>query len=294
MTPLGWLGRKTSTQTNKTNRDAAQFYKGLCDTSIYFTVSNDSVRGQWRPWADCADIHADFGPLVSIYRIYPIRTQQLLTILLLKLEKSLFLYQLMCLKYWWTIGKKCRPWSDAAFCGVWSGSTLFAQACLSKNSVITVCIEGMFSYGGPYIFQWDLLCEKSWVPQTITSMQMAGVLSGNLLSGQIADLIGRKPPLFLAISALVVLNIIAAFSVSWLMFAIIRFFIGFGIGVDITIQYNIQAEFALARWRTWIVLVPSWPIDVALFAMVAWLTMDWQYLHIATACVGAPLLATWW
>ena len=24
-------------------------------------------------------------------------------------------------------GKQCRPWSDAAFCGIWSGSTLFAK-----------------------------------------------------------------------------------------------------------------------------------------------------------------------
>ena len=28
--------------------------------------------------------------------------------------------------------KQCRPWSDAAISGVWSGSTVFAQACLSK------------------------------------------------------------------------------------------------------------------------------------------------------------------
>ena len=28
----------------------------------------------------------------------------------------------------WTYGKQYRPRSDAAFCGVWSGSTLFAYA----------------------------------------------------------------------------------------------------------------------------------------------------------------------
>ena len=27
----------------------------------------------------------------------------------------------------WTIRKQCRPWSDAAFCGVLSGSALFAS-----------------------------------------------------------------------------------------------------------------------------------------------------------------------
>ena len=38
----------------------------------------------------------------------------------------------MCLETAWFTGKKCRPWSDAAERGVWSGSTLFAQACPSK------------------------------------------------------------------------------------------------------------------------------------------------------------------
>ena len=32
-------------------------------------------------------------------------------------------------------GKQCRPWSDAAFCSIWSGSTLFAKACLSQYGI---------------------------------------------------------------------------------------------------------------------------------------------------------------
>ena len=31
-------------------------------------------------------------------------------------------------------GKRCRPWWDAAYCGVSSGTTLSAQACLSEYS----------------------------------------------------------------------------------------------------------------------------------------------------------------
>ena len=46
----------------------------------------------------------------------------------LKIWNSAFYYLLMCLKYYCMYGKQCRPWSDAAFCGIWSGSTLFAKA----------------------------------------------------------------------------------------------------------------------------------------------------------------------
>ena len=30
-------------------------------------------------------------------------------------------------------GKQCRLWSDATLCSIWSGSTLFVQACLSED-----------------------------------------------------------------------------------------------------------------------------------------------------------------
>ena len=41
-----------------------------------------------------------------------------------------YMYILMHLKYCWMSCKQCRPWSDATFWGVSSGSTLFVQACL--------------------------------------------------------------------------------------------------------------------------------------------------------------------
>ena len=38
----------------------------------------------------------------------------------------------MCLKYCYIHGKQCRSRSDAAFCSIWSGSTLFGKAYLSQ------------------------------------------------------------------------------------------------------------------------------------------------------------------
>ena len=39
----------------------AKYHPGLCSPSIHFKVSNDFVRGQWRPWSDCAEAQADLG-----------------------------------------------------------------------------------------------------------------------------------------------------------------------------------------------------------------------------------------
>ena len=49
-----------------------------------------------------------------------------------KIWNNLFYYLSMCLKYCCMYGKQCRPWSYAAFCGIWSGSTVFENACLSQ------------------------------------------------------------------------------------------------------------------------------------------------------------------
>ena len=42
-----------------------------------------------------------------------------------------FYYLLIYIKCWIT-GKQCRPLSDGALCGVWSGSTLFTKVWMSK------------------------------------------------------------------------------------------------------------------------------------------------------------------
>ena len=60
-----------------------------------------------------------------------IGTPYLLTILHLKFESS-FNYLLMYLNYCCMYGKQCRPWSDAPFFSIWSGSTLFAKVDMSQ------------------------------------------------------------------------------------------------------------------------------------------------------------------
>ena len=68
------------------------------------------------------------------YRIYPKYCDTLSTYHTCpKSWNSPFYYLLMCLKYCCMYGKRCRPSSDATFCGIWSGSTLIAKAYLSRK-----------------------------------------------------------------------------------------------------------------------------------------------------------------
>ena len=126
------------------------------------------------------------------------------------------------------------------------------------------------------------------------SVQMAGVFIGNIAGGHIADLIGRKPPFYAAIAVTSVSMIVAIFSASWIMFTVIRFFIGMSIGFHLTVMYSSQSEFVLPQWRTWIVAVPSWQIALIVFVLISWGLGDWKYIHVAGAAVGVVCLLTCW
>lgn len=119
---------------------------------------------------------------------------------------------------------------------------------------------------------------------------MAGLLISSPVAGQMADSLGRKPAFFLSLLVLTVCNLIAAFSVSWEMFAACRFLIGFGCGMYLTTFYSFMQEFVPTRWRSMTAAVPGWAIFAALYGLFSWWLHDWEYLHYATAIVTAPFL----
>jgi len=126
------------------------------------------------------------------------------------------------------------------------------------------------------------------------TIQVSGMLVGNLLSGQMGDLIGRKPPFMVALVLLFASNLAGFFSTSWIMFAVARFFVGVGSSCFMTMKYSLLSEFSLAKWRVWIVGFPSWPIEGCIFSLLAWLVKDWRYLQLMIAIMAVPTLLSWW
>ena len=126
------------------------------------------------------------------------------------------------------------------------------------------------------------------------SVQFAGVFVGNVVGGQVADLIGRRPPFYIAMATASLCMFVAIFSTSWVMFAVFRFFMGVAMGFQITVMYNIQTEFVLPRWRTWVVAMPSWYISSAVFSLVAWGLQDWKHLQAVGVAIGVVSVLTCW
>ena len=104
MTPSGWLGHKTSTQTNNTSLHRAVHYPP------------------------------------SIVLIWLINVERAVKhIIIINLIVLVLKFELVHFTVWYHLSKSCkmsgkqyRPWSNTAWFGVWSGSKLVAHACSSK------------------------------------------------------------------------------------------------------------------------------------------------------------------
>ncbi|KAK3095487.1 hypothetical protein FSP39_015271 [Pinctada imbricata] len=170
------------------------------------------------------------------------------------------------------------------------------KSCEAKiNGSMQTCPNKIFATDmSTVVGEWNLVCDEKWVASTVTSIQMAGLLLSGFLSGQLADVIGRRPTYFFSLIIMSASNIIAGFSTSWVMFAVMRFFIGLGCGMYLTVFYNYQIEFTPIRYRPLQIAIPDWSIWAACFGLVAWLLPNWSHLHIVTGVVTGMFLLSWW
>ena len=103
---------------------------------------------------------------------------------------------------------------------------------------------------------------------------MSGMLVGAFVWGHICDAIGRKYTLFLGLGILSVSNLICIFSVSWEMFAALRFMIGLGVSGFNT--STIIFEFIRNKWRFWMGAIPIYSVIIGLMALFCWKVSDWR------------------
>ncbi|WAR11337.1 ORCT-like protein [Mya arenaria] len=144
------------------------------------------------------------------------------------------------------------------------------------------------------VTEFELVCDRDFIPSTTMSIQIAGTLVGNVIAGQLGEIFGRKRPFFFAVVILIIANVIGFFANSWIVFAVCRFFVGLAAGSFMTMKYALLCEFSLANWRAWIIGFPSWPMQACVLAFLGWLIKDWRYIQIMTAAIGIPCLIGWW
>lgn len=144
------------------------------------------------------------------------------------------------------------------------------------------------------VSQWNLICDRESLAGTITSIQMAGVLCGAVLTGQLADLFGRRNILFIEHAILVTMWFCSAFAGTWMVYAALRFIIGALIGGVLVVNFVLPLEIVTPEWRTFCGCIGLWAVGLMALALWGYFIRDWQYLVIATSTASVFILLAWW
>ncbi|RMX05681.1 MFS transporter [Corticibacter populi] len=121
-----------------------------------------------------------------------------------------------------------------------------------------------------------------------------GMMIGAFVFGRLADRIGRRPVLFMAIVIDAICGVASAFAPDFQWLLLLRFLTGVGVGGTLPVDYTMMAEFLpAARRGRWLVLLESfWAIGTILLAVLALLAVShgdeaWRIIFFAT---GLPAL----
>ncbi len=139
------------------------------------------------------------------------------------------------------------------------------------------------------------------IPQALQTgtMFFTGMLAGAFVFGWLADRIGRRPVLMIAILIDAAFGIASAFSTSFEMLLALRLLTGIGVGGTLPVDYTLMAEFLPSRRRGhWLVMLESfWALGTIVLAILAYVAVSygsaaWQVIFFVTgipAIIGVVL-----
>ncbi|XP_072459792.1 solute carrier family 22 member 23 isoform X2 [Notamacropus eugenii] len=145
------------------------------------------------------------------------------------------------------------------------------------------------------VSKWDLVCDSAWKVHIAKFSLLVGLIFGYLITGCIADLVGRRPVLLFSIIFILVFGLTVALSVNVTMFSTLRFFEGFCLAGIILTLYALRIELCPPGHRFMITMVASFIAMAGQFLMpgLAALCRDWQVLQALIICPFLLMLLYW-
>ncbi|KAK1171250.1 solute carrier family 22 member 7-like [Acipenser oxyrinchus oxyrinchus] len=144
--------------------------------------------------------------------------------------------------------------------------------------------------------EWDMVCNKKGLNQASATFFFIGVMIGAIVFGGLSDKLGRKPMLLASFTVSIVFGLAATFSVSYVMFAIMRSLTGFGLtGISI-ISICLTIEWVDIEHRTFIGVFGSmvWSTGNMMLALIAYLIRDWRWLLLTVTSPLVICCIVWW
>ncbi|KGL72827.1 Solute carrier family 22 member 23, partial [Tinamus guttatus] len=145
------------------------------------------------------------------------------------------------------------------------------------------------------VSKWDLVCDSAWKVHIAKFSLLVGLIFGHLITGCIADWVGRRPILLFSVIFILIFGLTVALSVNVTMFSTLRFFEGFCLAGIVLSLYALRIELCPPGHRFMITMVASFIEMAGQFLMpgLAALCRDWQVLQAVIICPFLLMLLYW-
>ncbi|XP_053196685.1 solute carrier family 22 member 7-like [Scomber japonicus] len=137
--------------------------------------------------------------------------------------------------------------------------------------------------------EWDLVCSRKAMNKATATVFFIGIMLGAPLFGFLSDRYGRRPLLLVSYLSSLLFAVFSAFSSSYAMFTIMRFFTGMTLAGISIISFVLNVEWFSIEHRTFsgIIISLDWTFGNWLLVGFAYWVKDWRMLIVV---VTSPLI----
>ncbi|XP_054635019.1 solute carrier family 22 member 7-like [Dunckerocampus dactyliophorus] len=163
----------------------------------------------------------------------------------------------------------------------------------SKDSLLVQCQNGWVydnsNFKSTLATEWDLVCHRKGMNKATATIFFIGVMFGAPLFGFLSDRFGRRRMLLLSYLSSMLFAVLSAFSTSYILFVVMRFFTGMSLAGISIISFVLNIEWFGVEQRTLygIIFSLDWTVGSWILAGFAYLVNEWRPLILA---VTSPLL----
>ncbi|KAM7419312.1 hypothetical protein PAMA_016431 [Pampus argenteus] len=143
--------------------------------------------------------------------------------------------------------------------------------------------------------QWDLVCDKRGKNKATATIFFVGVMFGAMSFGILSDRFGRRIMLLVSYISGMLFAVASAFSTSYVMFAVLRFFTGFCITGIVIVSTVLSVEWVDIEHRKLVGVIDSlsWSFGNVGIAAIAYFVTDWRRLIVSVTSPLILAIITW-
>ncbi|XP_043281642.1 organic cation transporter protein-like isoform X2 [Venturia canescens] len=167
------------------------------------------------------------------------------------------------------------------------------------NGTIEKCHEFEYDrsiFTETIITEWNLVCDRAQLANLAQSCTMFGILVGNMVFSAMADRIGRKIPLMIAVIIQSLTGLLSTFVPWYELFLVLKFVSAVATGGTMLITFVLLMEIVGIEWRATLSVLFHIPFLLGYLSnpLVSYLTRSWKSFQLAVSLPPILLLSYYW